>query len=186
LALAITPHTLTPDLNGWMPYLEDHTGFPHEHVVADVLAYFASAGDGDVRFILEARDAMMNPLGSTPPIKVKLDNSPPDDAIWITSGGGSCGDFKIGDPIDGAYWASDNEGLGSLSFTVEPFIGGGTFTHAPTTSTLTFEDGTWQLDTTGMTACGYVIALETYDRTIVSDTPVGWHKPAFVGFCLKK
>jgi hypothetical protein len=54
-------------------------------------------------------------------------------------------------------------------------------------TTLTFEDGTWQLDTTGMDPCGYVVHLETYDRTIVdSSTPVGWTRPGFVGFCLKK
>jgi hypothetical protein len=181
-----TPITITPDPNGWCPYYENFYSPPYEHVVADVLGYWDSAGDGKAKFMVEARQGMIS-LGSTPSVTIQLDNTRPQDAIAITSGGGSCGDFKVGDTIVGSYWASDNEGLRALVFDVEPALGGGTFSTTPSITTLTFEDGTWQLNTTGMDPCGYVVHLEAYDRTIVdSSTPVGWSWPAFVGFCLKK
>jgi hypothetical protein len=30
------------------------------------------------------------------------------------------------------------------------------------------------------------VHLEAYDRTIVNSGTVGWHVPAFTGFCLEK
>jgi hypothetical protein len=179
--------TVTPDPSGWCPYYDNFYSPPYKHVVADVLGYWPSAGDGQALFIVEARDGAMNPLGSTPSVTIQLDNTAPSDKIWITSGGGSCGEFKVGDKIDGGYWASDNEGLRALAFSVAPTIGGGTFTTTPNITTLTFEDGTWELNTAGMDPCGYVVYLQAYDRTIVSSsTPSGWMAEDFAGFCLKK
>src|SRR5262249_7112764 len=103
--------TITPDPSGWCPYYENTFAPPFKHVVADVLGSWWSAGDAQASFIVEARDGMMNSLGASQSVTIQLDNTGPDDAIWITSAGGSCGEFKVGDTIDGAYWASDNEGL---------------------------------------------------------------------------
>ena len=50
----------------------------------------------------------------------------------------------------------------------------------------TGESGTWELNTSGMNACGYVIRLHGVERTIVnSSVQVGWHQNDDVGFCLE-
>jgi hypothetical protein len=177
----------TPAADGWVPYLAMFSsGPPFTTVVGNILGYWQSAGDGQVWVKMEARDGLMNPLGSTAPKLIQLDNAAPVSAISITSGGGSCGDFKVGDTIVGSYSSSDNEALAGVSFSVEPTLGGGTFSWTPTLTTLTFQDGSWQLDTTGMSPCGYVVRLDGSDRTIVDSGYVGWDGPAFTGFCLKK
>jgi hypothetical protein len=134
---------------------------------------------------METKDGLGWLGSATSPKLIQLDNTWPDDAIDITSGGGSCGDFKVGDKIDGSYWASDNEALDHVAFSLEPFpkfIG-----HAVTSPpSLTSQSGTWQLDTTGLAPCGYVVRLDAVDRTIVNSGGVGFDTPAFTGFCLKK
>lgn len=37
--------------------------------------------------------------------------------------------------------------------------------------------GSWQLDTTNLDPCGYVVRMRTWDTTIVSEDPVGWEGP---------
>jgi len=133
---------------------------------------------------MEARDGLMNPLGATVPKLVQLDNTAPVSSVSITSGGGSCGDFKVGDTIAGDYASTDNEALASVGLSLEPT--GGLFTLTPVISTLTTQSGTWSLDTTGLSPCGYVVRLDGYDRTIVNSGWVGWDGAAFTGFCLKK
>jgi hypothetical protein len=179
----------TPDPNGWVPYLANlSSGPPYLTVVGNTLGYWQSAGDGRAWIKMEARDGLHNPLGSTPPKLIQLDNTAPKSTISITSGGGSCGDFKVGDTIAGSYSSSDNEALAhpGVGFSVEPGIGGGAFGSTPSLTTLTFQEGTWELDTEGMSPCGYVVRLDGYDRTIVNSGFVGWDGPAFTGFCLKK
>ena len=48
------------------------------------------------------------------------------------------------------------------------------------------ESGTWKLDTHPMDACGYIIRLETVDRTIVNSGAIGWWNYDSAGFCLKE
>jgi hypothetical protein len=177
----------TPDASGWVPYLANFSsGPPFTTVVGNILGYWQSAGDGQVWLKLEAKDGLSNSLGSTLPKLIQLDNAAPSSFISITSGGGSCGDFKVGDTIVGSYSASDNEALAGVSFSVEPGLGGGVFSWTPALTTPTFQDGTWHLNTTGMSPCGYVVRVDGSDRTIVNSGYVGWDGPAFTGFCLKK
>jgi len=43
----------------------------------------------------------------------------------------------------------------------------------------------WQLDTTGMSTCGYVVDLEVWDNSIVGSGPGGHNfNTKQVGFCL--
>jgi hypothetical protein len=169
--------------DGWYPYLEDSGALTS--IAQNTLGFWPSVGDDQAWIYLEAKDGL-GVLGvATVPKLIQLDNTVPTDAISITSGGGSCGDFKVGDPISGDYSAGDNEALSSVSFSLEPFPKA--ISHVVTSPPSdTFQSGTWSLDTTGLAPCGYVVHLEAYDRTIVNSGTVGWHVPAFTGFCLKK
>ena len=45
--------------------------------------------------------------------------------------------------------------------------------------------GTFTLDTTGMTPCGYTILLQAWDRALVSNSCSGHYNEMGVGFCLR-
>ena len=99
-----------------------------------------------------------------------------------------CDEFVSGVRIRGAYSVADDH-FGSLSLTVEPSAQAGGATPSPSSRTYPIvptagEAGTWTLDTGPMQPCGYVVRLDAYDRTIVSNGG-GWHDFATVGFCLK-
>jgi hypothetical protein len=176
----------TPDpTTGWVPYLANFSsGPPFLTVVGNILGYWQSAGNGQVWIRMEARDGLMNPLGSTVPKLVQLDNAAPESSVLITSAGGSCGEFKVGQKIEGEYSSTDNEALAGVGLQLEP-PKGGVFTLTPAITTATTQSGTWSLDTHGLDPCGYVVRLDGYDRTIVNSGYVGWDGHAFEGFCLK-
>jgi hypothetical protein len=179
-----TPQNLGPPFgDGWYKYLEDDGTLTT--VAQNALGYWQSAGDGQAWIYMEAKDTIGD-LGTPTTLKlIQLDNTYPADAISITSGGGSCGDFKIGDTITGDYSASDNEALAGVSFSLEPFPKA--ISHVVTSPpSPTFQAGTWTLDTSGLDPCGYVVRLDAADRTIVNSGYVGFDWPAFTGFCLKK
>jgi hypothetical protein len=46
--------------------------------------------------------------------------------------------------------------------------------------------GTWSLDTTGMTPCGYEVVLGAWDRALVDNSCSGHYNQIAVGFCLRK
>jgi hypothetical protein len=171
--------------SGWYAYLEDSAALTG--VAQNALGYWPSVGDDQVSIYMEARDGL-GPLGlSTSPKLVQLDNtqpSVPPALFQITSAGGSCGDFKVGDPIDGIFTASDNEALDHVAFSLEPTPKTITYTITSPPSP-TFQSGTWHLDTAGLPPCGYVVRLDAVDRTIVNSAVLGWDTPAFTGFCLK-
>ncbi|MBV9443881.1 MAG: hypothetical protein JO217_14460 [Acidobacteriaceae bacterium] len=130
---------------------------------------------------------------------ILLDNTPPAGLpynaktpfINITSGGGSCGDFHVGDKITGSYAVSDLH-FYDLSLELLPPSGGAftapvplpRFWTDPGASTLG-DSGTWTLDTTGLPPCGYVVVLNAYDRTIVDSGFIGNYNDNSTGFCLK-
>jgi hypothetical protein len=179
-----TPQNLGPPFgDGWYKYLEDDSTLTT--VAQNTLGYWQSAGDGQAWIYMETKDTIGD-LGTPTALKlIQLDNTYPTDAISITSGGGSCGDFKIGDTITGDYSASDNEALAGVSFSLEPFPKA--ISHVVTSPpSPTFQAGTWTLDTSGLDPCGYVVRLDASDRTIVNSGYVGFDWPAFTGFCLKK
>ncbi len=162
-------------------------------VANNVLAKWQTAGkNGLYQIKMDVYDPSTNtffPAVNT--ATILLDNVAPTASINITSGGGSCGDFHVGDKISGQYSASDLH-FYFLSLTLLPG-GGGAFT-APVPlprfwtdpGASTFGDsGTWTLDTKGLPPCGYVVVLDAYDRTIVNSGFIGNHGQASVGFCLK-
>jgi len=132
---------------------------------------------------------------------VRLDEGVPTASLAITGvsqGTGpvnpaqECETFKKGQTIHGTY-SSFDEHFGSLSLTVEPT--GPATAFGPTAvnpSSRSYpvvptggESGTWELDTSNMKACGYIVRLWVQDRTIVSGDGSGWKNAASVGFCLK-
>lgn len=192
-----TPYTQTTN-NGWYKYKEDltgppGTGNPMRFVSQNVLAKWQTGGlNGIWRIKIDAKDPVSNTIYyGTQIINVKLDNQAPTADITITSGGGACADFEIGETISGDYSAWDTH-MGSIHIYAEPNMGGTNFT-SPVPLPRTYpalptagESGTWSLDTSMMPRCGYVIRLVAHDRTIVNSGSKGLRDVAVVGLCLRE
>ncbi len=187
--------TQAVDVANYYTYREDLTGGPGNaqiFVAGNVLARWQTAGKSGLWTIrIEVLDAA-NVLYTGNTVTVRLDNAAPQipaGSFRITTGGGSCADFVVGDIIEGTYQVTD-EHFGALGFSVLPPNGGvftapvplpRTYPSVPTTG----EAGVWRLDTAGMPKCGYVIRLGASDRTIVNSGFIGYSSEAFVGLCLK-
>jgi hypothetical protein len=130
-------------------------------------------------------------------VKLYLDEVLPTPHIQITGfqrGGGpvhpavNCGTFQKGDILHGTYSVTD-EHFGVLTMHVEPVAPAHGATVNPSSRSYpvvptTGESGTWTLDTSPMDACGYIVRLDTSDRTIVNSGFVGWPNSDSTGFCL--
>ena len=187
--------TQAVDAFNYYTYREDLTGAignAQIFVAGNILARWQTSGKtGTWTIRIEVRDAA-DVLYTGNTVTVRLDNSAPQipaGSFAITTGGGSCADFTVGDIIEGTYQVTD-EHFGALSFSVLPPNGGvftapvplpRTYPAVPTTG----EAGVWRLDTTGMPRCGYVIRLGASDRTIVNSGFIGYSNEAFVGLCLR-
>jgi hypothetical protein len=126
----------------------------------------------------------------------------PQVQIDITAPSGDCGDVQVGDTVSGNYSVTD-EFFGSLSIALVPIEVGGiiqpenpvilTVVSPPGSNPVAYDgtntdgtSGTFTLDTTGMTPCGYTILLQAWDRALVSDNCYGHYNDIGVGFCLRK
>lgn len=185
--------TQSVDVDDFYTYREDLTDGPGNaeiFVVGNVLVRWQTGGvTGPWQIKIDAKDPA-NVIYPGSSVMVYLDNEAPKPSIDITSGGGDCADFNIGDVIQGTYTVTDSH-FGSLALAVLPALGG-TFTSPvplprtyPTVPT-SGESGTWTLDTTGMPACGYVVRLSATDRTIVNSGGIGFYNEAFKGLCLRE
>lgn len=154
--------------------------------VNGLLAHWDSSGDAKWTVRLTAFDAGGNPLGADSH-DVQLDNTWPTAAISITTGTGDCGKFPVGTPLAGMFVATDAN-LGSYSITVEPAVNPpGIGVPSPSSglvNTPPSPGSVWNLNTTGMKPCGYILRVVAVDRTIVNSQSVGHWSPASVGFCL--
>jgi hypothetical protein len=182
---------------GYYTYQADWTTGPGDALIVvsgNVLTKWQTAGkpNGLWQIKMDVYDPSTNmffPAVNT--ATILLDNVAPLPNIIITSGGGSCGDFYVGDEISGTYSVSDLH-FYFLSLELLPG-GGGSFTAPvplprfwtdPGASTLG-DAGTWTLNTAGLPPCGYVVVLNAYDRTIVNSGFIGNYSDATQGFCLK-
>lgn len=182
---------------GYYTYQADWTTAPGDALMVvsgNVLAKWQTAGKPNG--LWQIKMDVYDPSTSTffPAVNtatILLDNVAPSASITITSGGGSCGDFFVGDAISGNYAVGDLH-FYDLSLELLPG-GGGSFTAPvplprfwtdPGASTLG-DSGTWTLDTTGLPPCGYVVILNAYDRTIVNSGFIGNYNNDSKGFCLK-
>jgi hypothetical protein len=129
----------------------------------------------------------------------------PEVHLQITSGGGDCADFVVGDVIEGTYSVTDHF-FGNRSILVPVITVGGVPQPSNAVETFAFPSGTpqpnpisygapqattygisgtWKLDTAGMTACGYNVRLGSWDRALVDNTCWGHYNETNVGFCLR-
>lgn len=127
----------------------------------------------------------------------------PEVHLQITSPGGDCSDIVVGDTISGTFSVTDHF-FGILSIGLVPLTIGGVPQPNPPVSIVdvvaqpnpvSFEQtaqavtsgmsGTWSLDTTGMTPCGYTIVLSSFDRALVNNSCTGHYNQTAVGFCLR-
>lgn len=188
------PSVLQQDVGGgWFEYQEDLSGGPGNpqiFPVGNMLMRWQTSGlTGLWSIRVIAKDPISNITWTGAAVAVRLDNAAPVPHLTITSGGGACADFLIGNIIEGTYSVTD-EHFGSLSIAVEPGLGG-TFTQpipmpAYPVAATTGAAGVWKLDTTGMPRCGYVIRLGAWDRTIVNSGYVGFYNADVVGLCLRE
>lgn len=200
--------TQSVDADGYYEYQEDLTdGLGNAMIfpVGNVLARWQTGGKtGLWRLRIRVKNPGIGPDWFSNVVTLRLDNTAPVPNITITSGGGECADFTIGDVISGTYSVSDQH-FGSLMFRVLPaeISGnptGGSFTApAPLPAGPTMplvrtyaggvptlgEAGNWSLDTTGMPQCGYVIELLATDRTIINSGSIGFQAHDVVGLCLR-
>jgi hypothetical protein len=196
--------TQSVDADDWYEYQEDLTDGPGNAMifpVGNVLARWNTGGlSGVWKLRIRAKDpAVPGPVWTSNVVTVKLDNKAPDAAITITSGGGPCADFTIGDLISGTYSATDLH-FSRLRLSVAPALGGSFTNPAPLPPGPTMplnrtyaggvpttgEAGNWSLDTTGMPRCGYVVYLHVWDRTIRNSGFIGHYASAVVGLCLRE
>ena len=175
-----TPTPRTPDGSGFFSYLDSSQN------IDDVLAYWYSSGDDQWFVWLELADGSDTVLASTTKYLIQLDNTAPTVAIHIDSAG-DCKQFTPGTVINGHFVAQDLHfgifGMATLPASMSP---NEPTTATPSTSQTAPPPGDiWQLDTTGMSTCGYVVEVDVWDNTIVGSGPGGHNfNSAQVGFCL--
>ncbi len=191
----------------WFPYLEAN---PAVKVSGDLLGVLGGLEDGLFTVTLEFRQPMGPVLAVTAAKAFMVDNTGPGADVTITSGGGNCSKFKIGEVIVGTYSMTDLHASGlSLAVTPAAAASGGHLAITlvspaaplpaplpgpsasnglsyPLTLTGSGASGNWELDTTGMAACGYNIRLVVSDRAIVNSGFVGHVNDDIEGFCLDK
>lgn len=192
------------DADNFYQYREDLTGGGADaqiFVTGNILYRWNTSGlSGLWKIRIQAKDpSVIGPVFTSNIVTVRLDNTAPAVTLNITSPGGNCADFNIGDPINGSYSVFDAH-LYSMSLVVEPTMGG-KFTAPPSVPAgppamplsrtypvplWTGEAGSWTLDTTGMPRCGYIIRLSASDRTIVNSGFVGFGNSTVVGLCLRE
>lgn len=200
----------TADADGFFPYLVDRNiaGAGYRTVYGDVLypwqTLALAAGLWEIEVVSKDAGGTVYPaqilqcsdgtIRTT--VTIRLDETAPAVALAITEvvhvdgtvdPTGPCKRFKIGEKLRGTYNVSDQH-LSQIWFELEPAssalgalptFSGPTAFPAITTSA----NGTWELDTSLMSACGYVLTLWASDRTITPGGP--WRNRDLFGFSLE-
>ncbi len=136
------------------------------------LGVWPTSGDALWEVQLELATPAYVILGTTPWLRLQLDNTAPDIALHIDNGG-DCKGFDKGDVIQGHFVARDIHfggfGLSTLPNTVAIPSNQPTTAWPGTVQTPPAPGAAWQLDLgapVSMKPCGYVVHLSVYDRTI--------------------
>jgi hypothetical protein len=190
----ITPNPVT-GFSNYLPLLSN---------INMVLAHWNPTGDDLWQIRLELATAADVVIATTAWHNVQLDNTAPRPKpplppfepppvmceIHIDSGG-DYKDFSVGTLIQGHFTAQDAY-FGNFSLTTLPASMGPNTPTTPTpftSQTASFAAGgdEWQLVTTGMTPCGYVVLLQISDRSILYSIPGHHNYSSYdLGFCLRK
>jgi len=161
------------DAFGFFTYL------PYEQNIFSVLARWESSLHADEDDLWEIRldmvDLANNWIASTPWHRVQLDNTRPTVAIDID--GGACDEHTPGDPITGTFVARDLH-FGHFKLDTLPLSMSPPKPKTPTAATGISQgnyqtsglNDPWELDTTGMLPCGYVVRVRVWDRTVVNSS----------------
>ena len=121
-----------------------------------------------------------------------------DPELSMTLTGGACGDFNVGDMLQGTYEVRD-EFFGRLDVNMVPVTFDGTTYSNPVTitnpgipninpvvvPTVQTVSGGWSLNTAGLPPCGFVVELGAWDRALVGLSCSGHYNRLGVGFCLR-
>ena len=154
-----------------------------ENNINGVLAQWDTAGDARWNVKLSVYNSAGILVG-TDTHAIQLDNTGPNADISITVGSGDCGKFTPGTPLSGNFSVSDTY-LGSYSIGIEPVIPGNPSTAIPSPNAgFNNTSAAWNLNTTGMLSCGYIIRVVAVDRAIVNSQGVGHYASDSAGFCL--
>lgn len=171
-----------PDSNGYFTYLDVYS-----NVQSLLGRWFTGSGqDGVWEVRLEASNASETITDSTPWYKVALDNSLPTAELTVT--GGDCQTYVQGDTISGKFVArDDNFGHYKLATTPSSLSPPQPIPSYGTSATPQVGSD-WDVVTSANTpACGYVITLRVWDRTIVNSHPNSHnHRKDDTGLCLKQ
>ena len=195
-SITIAGQTQTP-VGDWYPFIPQPAPI-FRSVVGNLLAPFTASEDGLHSVYIQVREPGSPVILATSGVHAFfVDDAAPVVDVEIT--GGNCGKFGLGEVINGTYAMADPHS-GSLTLSVTPSAeaAGGHLAitlvippgplpaplPGPTASNgLSYAAGTmltvgasgnWELDTTGMQACGYNIRIDAGDRTIVNSGSLGW------------
>lgn len=181
-------------------YLPKPTGIIQKYVNDDILALFKPTEDGIYELYVESDSGAQSET-----VKFMVDKDVPEVVIDITSGGGNCGKFTIGDVIEGTFEVTKDTHLDYVRLSLAPINPSGTILTTSIASsdvtitsgnlTISINDqdssldyitGTWEIDTSSLPACGYTIHIRAEDRTVVNSSHVGKYSPNVSrGFCLE-
>ena len=169
------------DADGFYSYQEDAIGPDYTFVDEDVLFRFYTAPLNGPRWIrIDVENPATLAIIPSNSVKLLLDNTAP--SLTFTMDQTPCSDITIGAVITGTFNATDLH-MGDVAITVSP---AGAVTKAYLVSNLTQQSGTWQVTTTGLSKCGYVVQAWAIDRAIVNNYPYGNQTPIqSIGFCLR-
>jgi hypothetical protein len=164
--------TQIPDSSGYFTYV------PFTLNVDNVLAWWDTTGDDLWEIQLD--------IQGVPGVawhRIQLDNTSPEVSIHIDNMG-DCGKYGVGTILTGHFVARDLC-FGSYSLGTSPFSGP-VVAASGTTQTASAPGDAWELNTTTMTPCGYVVVVTAVDRAILNSASVGHWVSAAAGFWLEE
>lgn len=194
----------------WFTYVPRNGPVVFRSVAENLLYVFQAAEQGLHTVYMQVREAGTAAILATSGVEAFfVDNSAPLADVTITSGGGNCSKFKVGEVLVGTYSMADVH-AGGLTISVTPsgpaaggllaitsvvpaaplppLLPGPTASNSlgyPLRLTTTGASGQWELDTSGMKPCGYNIRIDCSDRTIVNSSGANWQAADVEGFCLE-
>ncbi len=169
------------DSDGFYSYQEDAFGPDYTFVDEDVLFRFYTAPMNGPRWVrMDVEDPNTLLIIQSNAAKLMIDNTAP--SLTFTMDQTPCSDITVGAVITGTFSATDAH-MGDVAISVSP---AGTVTKLYTVSNLVQKTGTWKVETTGLSKCGYVVQAWAADRAIVNNYPSGNQTGVqSIGFCLR-